>query len=297
METANFKLGKKQHSIVFFAAADCTGHGVPGAMVSVICAGALNRAVNEFKLTDVGEILNKVSELVVDTFKKSEEVVQDGMDIALCGLDISRKKLYFTGANNPIWIISNNEKIDTQEIYKTYTIEGSTELFLHEIKGVKKPIGLSDQPLTFTTNEIQLEAGNGIYIFSDGYADQFGGPNGKKFKYSNLRQLLLSNYSKSMENQKEILEQTFNEWRGEQEQLDDVCMIGVKINGKERANFTSRELEVLEHLAQGLPSKIIADFMNISIHTVDTYRRRLLAKTNSYNTTELLNYCKEKEII
>ncbi len=297
METAHYKVGDRKHSMVLFAAADCTGHGVPGAMVSVICAGALNRAVNEFELSDVGEILDKVSELVIESFKKSGEEIKDGMDIALCGLDIGRKTLYASGANNPIWIVSKNGELDTPITYKTHHDKEISEFYLHEFKGMKKPVGLNDVKDGFKTKVIQLLPGDGIYVFSDGYADQFGGKNGKKFKYQNFRKLILENYHLDMLVQKQKMEETFDQWKGDLEQIDDVCVIGVKVNGKERNNFTPRELEVLEHLEEGLPSKLIADKMEISSHTVDTYRRRLLAKTNTYNTTELLNYCKEKEII
>lgn len=297
METTQYKIEDKKHSIVLFAAADCTGHGVPGAMVSVICAGALNRAVNEFLLTDVGEILDKVSELVVESFQQSEEYIQDGMDIALCGLDISRKILYASGANNPIWIVSKRSKLDTLVSYRSFQEKDSPHLYLHECKGTKKPVGLNNIKDGFKTKVIQLQAGDGIYVFSDGYADQFGGTNGKKFKYQNFRKLILENFEHDMSVQKQKMEATFEKWKGDLEQIDDVCVIGVKINGKERKNFTKRELEVLEYLDEGLPSKLIADKMGISSHTVDTYRRRLLAKTNAYNTTELLNYCKQKEII
>ena len=297
METANYTHKGKTYSMVFFAAADCTGHGVPGAMVSVVCAGALNRAVNEFELHDVGSILNKVSELVVDAFKRSEGEVKDGMDIALCGLDISRKVLHYTGANNPLWIISENETVETECNYRTFTSEDNKKHYLHEVKALRKPVGLSDSIERFKTNEIQLSAGDAVYVFSDGYVDQFGGPNGKKFKSINLKMLLLKNCHISMMEQKSLLNEAFEKWKGDIEQIDDVCILGVRINGKERANYTNREIEVAEYLAQGLPSKLIASEMNISTHTVDTYRRRLLAKSNCFNTTELINYCKSKEII
>lgn len=297
METTSLKVDGKQSSITFFAAADCTGHGVPGAMVSVICAGALNRAVNEYQLSDVGEILNKVTELVVASFEKSDRKVNDGMDIALCGLDIGRKIVYFTGANNPLWIITPKEKLKTQSEFKTYTLEHINNRYLHEIKGTKQHIGLNENEKSFQTNKVELQPGDGIFVFSDGLADQFGGNRGKKFKYQQFREILLENFEKDMEAQKSIIDARFESWRGELEQVDDICVIGVKINGKERNNFTKRELEVLEYLVEGLPSKLIADKMHISVHTVDTYRRRLLAKTNTFNTTELINYCKEKEII
>lgn len=297
METAEYEHDGKKGNLIFFAVADCTGHGVPGAMVSVICAGSLNRAVNEFDLTDVGEILNKVSELIMESFKQSESDIYDGMDIALCALDLGKKQLFYTGANNPLWIITDQEKLNTSITTRLYQSEAIPNLFLHEVKGQRRAVGRHDSDEKFESKLIQLVPGDAVYVFSDGYVDQFGGESGKKFKSKRLKELLLLNANQSMHDQKELLDKTIEEWKGAVEQIDDICILGVKVNGKERANFTSRELEVLEYLREGLPSKLIADKMNISSHTVDTYRRRLLAKTNSYNSTELLQYAKNKEII
>ncbi len=191
-----------------FAAADCTGHGVPGAMVSVICNNALNRSVREFNITSPGKILDKARELVIQEFEKSEEEVKDGMDIALCSLD--GQKLSYAGANNPLWLIRNGEIIET--------------------KADKQPIGKFEGFKNFTTHEIDLQKGDTIYVFSDGYADQFGGEKGKKFKTKALRELLLNIQSKSMTEQKEIINQRFETWRGKFEQIDDVCFIGVRID-------------------------------------------------------------------
>ena len=194
---------------VLFAAADCTGHGVPGAMVSVVCNSGLNRAVREFDLTDPGAILSKTRELVVEEFEKSVEDVKDGMDIALCSLE--GNTLQYAGAHNPLWIIRN----------------GSDEI--EEIKANKQPIGKFDNPLPYQTHEVQLNSGDLVYIFSDGYADQFGGDKGKKFKASNFKQLLLSIKDESLETQNEQIVKNFHEWKGSIEQLDDVCIIGVRI--------------------------------------------------------------------
>lgn len=297
METAEYTVNDKKSNLIFFAVADCTGHGVPGAMVSVICAGAMNRAVNEFDLTDVGEILNKVSELIMESFIQSEDDIYDGMDIALCALDLGKKQLFYTGANNPLWIISKEKQLQTQIEYKTYTSEEIGNLTLFEIKGQRRAVGRHDTDEQFVSKLIQLVPGDSVYVFSDGYVDQFGGDNGKKFKSKRLKDLLLQNASLTMSEQRDLLDETIENWRGEMEQIDDISILGVKVNGKERANFTNRELEVLEYLREGLPSKLIADKMEISSHTVDTYRRRLLAKTNTYNSTELLQYAKDKEII
>ena len=193
--------------IVIFAAADCTGHGVPGAMVSVICNNALNRSVREHCLIEPGEILTKTREIVIQEFEKSEEEVKDGMDIALCSL--KGMKLQYAGAHNPLWIIRNGEIIET--------------------KANKQPIGQFDKLEPYTSHFFDLQSGDGIYIFSDGYVDQFGGENGKKFKAKALRALLLSIQDKDMEEQKFLIDQEFEKWKGDLEQIDDVCMIGVRV--------------------------------------------------------------------
>jgi len=192
---------------VLFAAADCTGHGVPGAMVSVVCNNALNRSVREYGLTDPGQILNKTRDIVIQEFEKSEEDVKDGMDIALCSLE--GMKLQYAGAHNPLWIIRNGKIIET--------------------KANKQPIGQFDNPEPYTTHTFDLEQGDSIYVFSDGYVDQFGGEKGKKFKARAFRELLLSTQDKSMEKQKIIIDETFENWRGSLEQIDDVCVIGVRV--------------------------------------------------------------------
>ncbi len=195
---------------VLFAAADCTGHGVPGAMVSVVCNNGLNRSVREHGLTDPGEILDKTREIVIEEFEKSEEDVKDGMDIALCSLE-DGNILKYAGANNPLWLIKNN----TNEI--------------QEVKANKQHIGKSQKSEKFKTHELQLSEGDTFYIFSDGFADQFGGDKGKKFKTANLKRLLLSIQNESMEQQKELINKAFEDWMGELEQLDDVCVIGVRV--------------------------------------------------------------------
>lgn len=194
---------------VLFAAADCTGHGVPGAMVSVVCNNSLNRAVREYEELDPGRILNKTRELVIEEFEKSEEDVQDGMDIALCS--INGKNLSYAGANNPLWIIR----------------KGSTEI--EEYKPNKQPIGKYTRNDPFESHNTELATGDTFYIFSDGYIDQFGGPKGKKLKSLKFKNLLLSIQDKDMPTQHKILEDYFINWKGDLEQLDDVCVIGVRV--------------------------------------------------------------------
>jgi serine phosphatase RsbU (regulator of sigma subunit)/tetratricopeptide (TPR) repeat protein len=192
---------------ILFAAADCTGHGVPGAMVSVICNNGLNASVRVNGLTDPGQILDKTREIVIREFEKSEEAVMDGMDIALCSLN--GMKLQYAGANNSLWIVRNGELLET--------------------KADKQPIGKYAISTPFTTHHIELEKGDSIYIFTDGYYDQFGGEKGKKFKPANLRKLLVSIQDLAMPDQQLKLDQEFEAWRGDMEQIDDVCIIGVRV--------------------------------------------------------------------
>lgn len=204
---------EQKGDIVFVAAADCTGHGVPGAMVSVVCSNALNRAVKEFNLSDPGMILDKVRELVIETFEKSENEVKDGMDISLCVFDKKDEgkekiNVKWAGANNPLWYSENGNMIEVAE---------------H-----KQPIGRTDNPVSFPSNTVEVKKGEVLFLFTDGYADQFGGPKGKKFKYKSLLTLLLNNIYKPTEVQKDALEAAFEDWKGSLEQVDDVTVIGIR---------------------------------------------------------------------
>ncbi len=205
----DFYFAEQKGDYFFVAAADCTGHGVPGALVSIVCSNALKRAVMEFNLTRPGIILDKVTELVVETFKRSNQDVKDGMDVSLCVINLKTREISWAGANNPLWYISHNQ--------------------LNEIKATKQAVGKNERYQAFITHSMHLPVGSLIYLFSDGYADQFGGPNGKKFKYRQLADLLLSISPHSMEEQRIKLEQVFEEWRGDNEQVDDVCVIGIRL--------------------------------------------------------------------
>lgn len=197
--------------LILFAAADCTGHGVPGAMVSVICNNGLNRSVREFGLRDPGKILDKTRELVIGEFEKSEEEVKDGMDISLCALSLATRTLHWAGANNPLWIARHEAEA------------------MEEIKADKQPIGKYHNETPFASHQINLNAGDTIYIFTDGYPDQFGGETGKKYKSGNFKKRLLKLAQQPIEQQKGILDQEFENWRGTLEQIDDVCVIGVRV--------------------------------------------------------------------
>lgn len=212
--------GKK---LVYYVAADCTGHGVPGAMVSVVGANGLKRCIKEFGLRDPGKILDKLTEIVAENFAQSEERIRDGMDLALCCLDMKDMKLQFAGANNPVWIINPNRK-DWGAVGNPFRTGDGIEQ-----KADKQAIGYSEELEPFTTHVIELEKGDTIYTFSDGYPDQFGGPKNKKFKSANFKKMLISLYDEPMDKQKEVIDAEFQKWRGDYEQVDDVCVIGVRV--------------------------------------------------------------------
>lgn len=195
--------------LVLFAACDCTGHGVPGAMISLVCHNALNRAVREFGLTKPAAILDKTAEIVIENFSKSEEEISDGMDISLCAFDPVRKTLAWAGANNPLWLVRNGVLVET--------------------KGDKQCIGMNDQHRPFTNHVVAMEAGDAIYIFTDGFADQFGGESGKKLTRKRFADLIISLQDRSMEEQGRSLDDFISVYRSEIMQVDDILVIGVRV--------------------------------------------------------------------
>jgi serine phosphatase RsbU (regulator of sigma subunit) len=198
---------ESQSGYTFVAVADCTGHGVPGAMVSVICNNALNRAVRELKLVDTAEILDKAREFIIQEFEKSDEDVKDGMDITLCA--IKGNDLQFSGANNSLWIIRDNEYIS--------------------LRADKQPIGKFEFSRPFGSKTFELQKGDQVYLTTDGYPDQFGGDKGKKLKSKNMIDLLIELNAESMADQKLKLDAFIEDWRGDYEQVDDICVLGIRI--------------------------------------------------------------------
>lgn len=204
---------EERNGKAFFAAVDCTGHGVPGAFMSIVGYNLLKLIVSRLKDPAPAEILNFLNEGVSETLHQGhdESTSKDGMDIALCSLDYKKKELQYAGAYNSLYLIRNEH--------------------LEEVKADKFPIGMfiGENKKEYTNHKLKVKEGDTIYIFSDGYADQFGGHRGKKFMAKQFRQILMDIQPLSMEQQKHHLDKTIEEWRGNHEQVDDILVIGIRI--------------------------------------------------------------------
>jgi serine phosphatase RsbU (regulator of sigma subunit) len=198
---------------VFVAVADCTGHGVPGGFMSMLGTALLNEIINEKEIYEPADILDLLKLKIIMALRQSENVneAKDGMDIALCRIDKTTNELTFAGANNSMHLMRGSRLI--------------------ELKGDKQPIGISHFNSTqqFIQQTITLLKDDLIYLFTDGYPDQFGGEIGKKFKYKQLEELLINIHDKDMHEQKMILEKVHKDWKGNLEQVDDICILGIKI--------------------------------------------------------------------
>lgn len=189
------------------AVADCTGHGVPGALVSIVCSTALNKAVKELGLIEPSDILNKTREIVIDTFTKTGKDVRDGMDITICA--IKGNTIKTSGANNGLWLVNSN-------------------LELIEYPANRQTVGWQENLNPFTQEEIFVSPGDTIYLLTDGYPDQFGGEKGKKLKKKTLKAFILSIQDQPLKIQEKLLTDKFEAWQGENEQVDDVCLMGIQ---------------------------------------------------------------------
>jgi serine phosphatase RsbU (regulator of sigma subunit) len=207
---------KQVKEYIIVLAADCTGHGVPGALMSVLGISFLNEIVQRREVTQANQILNDMRKQIKFSLRQQGQPgeAKDSIDIALCVLDLKNMVMQFSGANNPVYLIR-----DVNDVPE-----------LREIKGDKMPVGFyHGKDKTFTNNEIQLEIGDTFYLFSDGFVDQKGGKENKKFLSKNFKKLLLEIHDQPMYDQKDILDRTLSEWMGENAQLDDVLVIGVRV--------------------------------------------------------------------
>jgi serine phosphatase RsbU (regulator of sigma subunit)/HAMP domain-containing protein len=197
---------------IYVAAVDCTGHGVPGAFMSIVGNNMLNQIVKEHDDLNAGQMLDELNSLAGKTINQNSEegAVRDGMDMTLCIFDPVTRKLDMAGANNPLYLYRNGE--------------------LMEFKADKLPIGFVEgKARHFTNHEIQLEIGDTVYMFSDGYADQFGGPKGKKFMVGQFRTFLTQIHKLPLADQFRTLDSTIEQWRGNLEQVDDILVMGFRV--------------------------------------------------------------------
>ena len=203
----------EKDGLLYLAAVDCTGHGVPGAFVSIVGGNILNLVARQKSMIGAAEILNEVNRQFNLTIRQTfeESAVKDGMDLALCVLDLNNMVLDFCGAYNPLYLIRDAE--------------------LHTFKGNKFPVGafIGDEVKTFESQKISLQKGDMIYLFSDGFADQFGGEHNKKLMPCRLRQVLLANASQPARSQLFALESFYDSWKGHNEQVDDILVMGLRI--------------------------------------------------------------------
>ena len=199
-----------QDKLQIIIAADCTGHGVPGAFMSMLGVTMLNEIVSGKHVVMPDQIIEELRKGIIKALNQveNEDSVKDGMDIAICVVDFDRNILYFAGANNPLYLIRGGELI--------------------HYRGDKMPVAIHYKMVPFTLHTIELQKGDAFYIFSDGYADQFGGPKEKKFMTSQLKETLVAMANEPMLKQGERLNEIFEEWRGESSQVDDVTLIGVR---------------------------------------------------------------------
>lgn len=209
--SGDFYWGVEKQHYWYLCVADCTGHGVPGAFMSMLGIAYLNEITASGDLLKPSDILDGLRNKIVKELKQTghDGESKDGMDISILRLDIKTNEMQWAGANNPVYHIRNKKLVET--------------------KGDKQPIGFSYNPHPFTNHTIGLQPGDAIYLFSDGYADQFGGPKGKKFKYRQLQETLLTIHMEPVSAQKEFLSKRFDSWRGKLEQVDDVTLVGLRI--------------------------------------------------------------------
>jgi serine phosphatase RsbU (regulator of sigma subunit) len=195
--------------ILYYMTADSTGHGVPGGFMSMLGINLLSEIVIERKISDPGMVLNHLREEIIRSLKTDEGYSMDGMDCTFCRIDIEAQTLEYASANNSVYLVRNKALI--------------------EFKPQKMPVGYMEHALDFKTFQIKLQPGDSVYTFTDGFADQFGGTKGKKFKYSQLKNKLVDLNGMPLKEQKNHLDQTFELWKGALEQVDDVCVIGIRV--------------------------------------------------------------------
>ncbi len=236
--SGDFYWAKKNGDFLVLAVADCTGHGVPGAFMSMLGISLLNEIVGREQGIEAGEILNQLRDGVVHSLRQSADSadVKDGMDISLVSINMKTGELNWAGAHNPLFVLSKTKPIFSEDC--VIRIHESKDLThrLYDLKPDKMPIAISGRMQPFATHYIKLKEGDTIYMFSDGYIDQFGGPKGKKLMIKAFRNMLLDSFNHDLNTQKQAFESGYNEWLSYTDsdtgevfsQIDDICIMGVR---------------------------------------------------------------------
>ncbi|MCH2224593.1 MAG: SpoIIE family protein phosphatase, partial [Crocinitomicaceae bacterium] len=208
--------------------ADCTGHGVPGAMVSLIGARYISRAIHEEHIDDPGKALGFLNKNMPKAFESDQVTINDGMDVSICHISDDKELLSFAGANNNCWILNQTESFIDRKGRKDHDLYFESDgIGLLELKGTRSGIGKSSTSTEFEGVSLPLKKGDRLVLTTDGYVDQFGGMDGKKFKKSQLRSLLIENFEESAIALKERLGESISQWMKGEEQVDDICLIVV----------------------------------------------------------------------
>jgi serine phosphatase RsbU (regulator of sigma subunit) len=193
----------------FFAVCDCTGHGIPGALMSVVCHHALNKAIVEYELSDPGAILTKTREIVIESLNAKQQNIRDGMDCTLIAINTSTQQVRWAGANNHLWLLQNGK--------------------INEFKADKQPVAFYENEKEFTSADLQYTKGSRLYLFSDGYGDQFGGIRGKKYKNKTLKEFILSIQSIDEHEQIKQLHTNILNWKKDLDQVDDITIAVIRL--------------------------------------------------------------------
>ena len=228
--SGDFYWAKKLDNATLIAVADCTGHGIPGALISMAGNISLNNAVEQFGLMKPAEILTKANDLFLDFMNANESnVAHDGMDICLCSIEDNSNLIRFAGAKRPLYLVTKKDNFKPVSGVNNYSELNLEEMTLYEMKGNNCSIGADDLDFHVEDQVFEYNKGDAIYLSSDGYVDQFGGEGDRKFKSKRLKNILLSIQGKSMFEQKETLVQEFQNWKGKKEQIDDATILGIKL--------------------------------------------------------------------
>ncbi len=210
--SGDYYWAREKNNKLLIAAADCTGHGVPGGFLSMLGISSMNEIVNRSKDLNPGKILEQLREVVITSLHQTgtRDEAQDGIEIALCVIDLKKRSMEYSGANRPLYLVRDG--------------------VVEHLRPDRMPIGIYEQePAPFTTHSVKLKKGDSIYLFSDGYVDQLGGPLRKTFRAINFRKLLLEIQDRPMEKQRAVLMDKMNSWQGDIEQIDDILVIGIRL--------------------------------------------------------------------